>query len=67
MKDGFAIISSSRSRGYWITDDPEELKAYLRESERRANQIYENNYPIYGLAARLQYRRLRNRKERPYF
>jgi len=67
VKEGFAIISSSRSRGYWITDDPKELKVYLREAERRANKIYEHNYPIYGLVAKLQYRKPQIRKERPYF
>lgn len=51
--EGFAILSSSRSPGYWMTDDSEEIMCYLHESERRANQIYIHNYPLYSLAIRL--------------
>lgn len=52
LDNGFAILSSSASKGYWKSEDAEEIKAYLKESERRRRTEIENNYYIAKLAER---------------
>lgn len=41
-----AILSSSQARGYWVTDDVEEMERYLNESDRRRRTISANDAPI---------------------
>lgn len=49
---GKAIISSSGARGYWITENLEEMESYLEESSRRSKTQYQNDNPIRQLVQR---------------
>lgn len=51
-REGKAILSSSGARGYWMTDDLEEMEEYLRESARRARSQYLHDAPIRELVLR---------------
>lgn len=53
-KQGQAIIATSRHSGYWISDDLGELKAYVRESEKRSKSLQKNNKPIYNLIQKME-------------
>ncbi len=50
--EGRAILSSSGTKGYWITDDIKEMEAYLEESSRRSKTQYQNDDPIRQLVRR---------------
>lgn len=45
-KEGKAIISSSREKGYWMTDNIDEMESYLREADHRIRTQRENDSPI---------------------
>lgn len=51
-EQGKAILSSSAWKGYWISDDLNEMEEYLREQERRVNTQKKNDSPIRELVAR---------------
>lgn len=40
---GEPILSSSHKNGYWISDNCDELEAYIKEAENRANSIHRAN------------------------
>ena len=46
VKHGEAILSSSRTRGYWRSTDIKEMKEYIRESKRRQQTLSQNDVPI---------------------
>lgn len=48
----YRILSSSQSRGYWLTNDVPEMEEYIRESEHRISQQRKNDKPIYSLVGR---------------
>lgn len=52
LENGYAILSSSAAKGYWKSEDTGEIRAYLKESERRRRTEIENNYYIAKLAER---------------
>ena len=35
LKNGEHILSSSSAKGYWRSDDPDEIEKFLRESDKR--------------------------------
>lgn len=40
--DGYAILSSSRQpSGYWRSNDPEEIRHFIRETEARAKNTFD--------------------------
>ena len=43
---GEAILSSSNKAGYWISDDPAEIRAYIAESDRRIKTQLQNDLPV---------------------
>ena len=45
-KQGEAILSSSSNRGYWRTDSPAEMLAYIHEADHRCREIQKNMEPI---------------------
>ena len=49
---GMAILSSSGARGYWISEELEEMEEYLRESTHRARSQFFNDAPIRSLVMR---------------
>lgn len=48
-----AILSTSGKSGYWISDNREEMEAYLAESSRRSRSQYQNDAPIRELVRRM--------------
>lgn len=42
VKKDFVIVSSSHSKGYYKTKDPDKIKGYLEEQEHRARKIFYN-------------------------
>ena len=39
--DGFAILSTARKpSGYWRSNDPDEIRAFIRETEARARNTF---------------------------
>lgn len=42
VKGGAHIFSSSGHKGYWLSDDIDELEEYVRENEHRAYAILDN-------------------------
>lgn len=39
--DGYAILSTSRKpSGYWRSNDPEEIRGFIRETEARARNTF---------------------------
>lgn len=53
IKDGNIILSSSKSKGYWISNNDDEIKDFLKESDNRRRTEYFNTDPI----RRLYYKR----------
>ena len=51
-KGGEAILSSSSNRGYWRTDSPAEMLAYIHEADHRCREIAANVAPIRELVER---------------
>ena len=45
-KEGKAIISSSREKGYWMTANIDEMESSLREADNRIRTQRENDSPI---------------------
>lgn len=40
-EDGYAILSTSRRpSGYWRSNDPEEIRGFIRETEARARNTF---------------------------
>ncbi|UZT82125.1 hypothetical protein [Caproicibacterium sp. BJN0003] len=48
----YRILSSSKNRGYWLTNDVSEMEEYIKESEHRISQQRKNDNPIYSLVGR---------------
>lgn len=48
-KKGIAIVSTASHKGYWKTDDVQELEAYEAEQMHRALKIMENLRPVKSL------------------
>ena len=46
--EGRAILSSSGTKGYWITDDIKEMEAYLEESSRRSKNTVSKTMILSG-------------------
>ena len=38
--DGFVICSDTRSAGFWWSNDPEEIRAFVTSMERRAKSTF---------------------------
>lgn len=52
--EGKVILSSSSWKGYWISSDPDEIDAYLREQASRARTQAQNDEPARKLLASLR-------------
>lgn len=52
--EGKVILSSSSWKGYWISSDPDEIDAYLREQASRARTQAQNDDPARKLLASLR-------------
>lgn len=42
VREGTPILSSSGHKGYWVSDDIEEIGEFIRENKHRANEILRN-------------------------
>lgn len=51
-EDGIPILSSSSAKGYWISEDLEEMRAYVRESDSREATLRRNVDPIRKIITR---------------
>ena len=40
VKTGVPILSSSHSRGYWLSDDIDEWEKYINETDHRRESLY---------------------------
>ena len=52
--EGKVILSSSSWQGYWMSSDPGEIEAYLREQTSRARTQAQNDEPARKLLASLR-------------
>lgn len=53
-ESGCAVVSSASQKGYWKTDDPNEMEAYIHEQMHRAMKIIENLHPVRQLVKEKQ-------------
>lgn len=54
IDDGVAIVSTASHKGYWKTDNLDELKAYEAEQMHRAVSIILNLDPVRELIKRIE-------------
>lgn len=50
---GLAILSSSHSKGYWLSGDKDEMRRYLAENDSRIRRLYKNDAPIRKIVGQL--------------
>ena len=70
MRNGERILSSSSAKGYWRSDDPDEIERFLKESDNRRRTEALNVEPLRFFVAkskgedlisvRAHYRRIHN-------
>ena len=46
MRNGERILSSSSAKGYWRSDDPDEIDRFLKESDNRRTTEALNVEPL---------------------
>ncbi len=40
VKRGVPILSSSHTRGYWLSDNLDEIESYIKETDNRRKSLY---------------------------
>lgn len=57
MRNGERILSSSSAKGYWRSDDPDEIERFLKESDNRRRTEALNVEPLRFFCSQVKRRR----------